>query len=175
MRHFATGVACLLTAGIAWSESAVGSKSFSFERSSVLMSWSEGWSVDESGRKPRTVEFTAPDANAMRTIITEAPSGVPVTNDVQLQNLASYMAEQIAPDSVEKKLEIQPLKGEAKGYYYCATDPKPKPGEYKYLCQGAILLDEFVFQFTLLYNETGKGESKKVLGALGTMRIAKSA
>jgi hypothetical protein len=177
VRYALTGAALLAAAGFAWGETAsTRSKSLTIGDSQVLMQWSADWTIDGSTKDPKTVAFNLPDALAMRTIVSEAPPGPPVTNDTQLQELVTYMSTLIAPQSVEKNLQVQSLAGATvKGRYFCATDPKPKADEYRYLCQGALLVDGLVFTFTVLYNEPGKAESKKVLGALGTMQVAKTA
>jgi hypothetical protein len=177
MRYLVTGAALMVATGFAWSETTpTQSKSLTIGGSNVLMQWSSDWSIDPSSSNSETVAFAAPDAHAMKTLIGKAPPGPPVTNDAQLQELVTYMSGLIAPQTVEKTLQIQSLAGAvAKGRYFCATDPKPKADEYKYLCQGAILVDDRVFTFTVLYNEPGKADSKKVLGALGTMQVARTA
>lgn len=174
MRYLVAGAALMLAAGFAWSETTpTPSKSLTIGGSHVLMQWSSNWMID--AKDPETVAIAAPDAHAMKTLVAKAPPGPPVTNDAQLQELVTYMSGLIAPQTVEKNLKIQPLGGVAKGYFFCGTDPKPRPDEYEYLCQGALLVGDKVFTFTVLYNEPGKADSKKVLEALGTMQVAKTA
>jgi hypothetical protein len=176
MRAAIAGMVMICTAGLASGEPAAAPRSFDIGGSSVALPWSAGWAVDASVKDPKSLEFTATDAHAMRTVISKAPPNAPVHNDTQLQFLVKYMADELAPQSVEKKLEIKPVgNSSGPGYYVCATDPKPKPDEYKYICQGALLLDDGVLTFTLLYNEPGIPESKQVLGALAALEVGKGA
>ena len=176
MRGLVAGILMVCAAGLASGEPAASPKSFDVGGSSVTLPWSAGWAVDASAKDPRTIEFTATDAHAMRTMISKAPPNAPVHNETQLQFLVKYMSDELAPQSVEKKLEIKSVgNSSAPGYYVCATDPKPKPDEYKYICQGALLQNDVVLTFTVLYNEPGIAESKQVLGALAALEIGKGA
>jgi len=176
MRGLVAGVLMICAAGLASGEPVAAPKSFDVGGSSVTLPWSAGWAVDASVKDLKSFEFTAADAQAMRTIVSKAPPNARVHNETQLQFLVKYMADELAPQSVEKKLEIKPVgNSSGPGYYACATDPKPKPDEYKYICQGALLQNDVVLTFTLLYNEPGIAESKQVLGALAALEIGKGA
>ena len=64
---------------------------------------------------------------------------------------AAHAAE---PESVEGKLGIVTMGGgRGPGYYFDATDRAPKPGEFKYMTQGAIAAGGVVCTFTILTSD----------------------
>ena len=64
--------------------------------------------------------------------------------------------------------ELQGTAG--KGFYFCATDRAPKPGEYKYLTQGTIRVGELLVTFTILTND---GQAGVVSGAMMMLKTAR--
>jgi len=64
---------------------------------------------------------------------------------------AAHAAE---PESVEGKLGIVTMGGGlGPGYYFDATDRAPKPGEFKYMTQGAVGAGGVVCTFTILTSD----------------------
>jgi len=64
---------------------------------------------------------------------------------------AAHAAE---PESVEGKLGIVTMGGgRGPGYYFDATDKAPKPGEFKYMTQGAVGAGGVVCTFTILTSD----------------------
>jgi hypothetical protein len=64
---------------------------------------------------------------------------------------AAHAAE---PESVEGNLGIVTMGGgRGPGYYFDATDRAPKPGEFKYMTQGAIATGGVVCTFTILTSD----------------------
>ena len=64
---------------------------------------------------------------------------------------AAHAAE---PESVEGKLNIVTMGGgRGPGYYFDATDRAPKPGEFKYMTQGAVGAGGVVCTFTILTSD----------------------
>jgi hypothetical protein len=71
---------------------------------------------------------------------------------------------------VEKSLPLKALTGPSgSGYYFVATDRAPALGEWKYLTQGIIRVDDIVLAFTILTND---GQEATVTAALGMLRHA---
>ena len=74
----------------------------------------------------------------------------------------------MAKQSVEKTIEVKPLKGSTiVGYYFAATDRgRQKPGEFKFLNQGVVLVETLLVTFTTLTND---GQDAVVTAALSML------
>jgi len=51
-------------------------------------------------------------------------------------------------------------------YYYDLSDRSAQPPEYRYLRQGAVVLDTYVLVFTLLQNQPDTGDTERVMKML---------
>jgi hypothetical protein len=59
--------------------------------------------------------------------------------------------------AVEKDLPVREFRSSSVfGNYFSATDRAPKPGEYKYLTQGAATVQGLAFTFTILSNDDSR-------------------
>ena len=75
----------------------------------------------------------------------------------------------IKSQAVEETLKIVELKGSSgRGYYFSATDKAPKPGEYKFMTQGILLVGELTVTFTILTNDNQKDTVNDALTMLRT-------
>lgn len=73
--------------------------------------------------------------------------------------------------AVEKSISIQDLKGaHADGTYFSATDRTPKPGEFKYMTQGAMSVSGLPVTFTVLTNDDSKSSESVALRMLRAAR-----
>ena len=76
-------------------------------------------------------------------------------------------AQEAGSQAVEKELRAVELQGRSgAGFYFSATDRAPKPGEYKFLTQGSILVGKLVVNFTILTNDGQEAVVKQALEAL---------
>ena len=76
-------------------------------------------------------------------------------------------AQEAGSQAVEKELRVVELQGRSgAGFYFSATDRAPKPGEYKLLTQGSILVGKLVVNFTILTNDGQEAVVKQALDAL---------
>jgi hypothetical protein len=74
---------------------------------------------------------------------------------------------------VEKVISLRELHGGvSRGYYFAATDRAPNPGEFKYLTQGIVHLEDINLAFTILTND---GQDAEVKAALEVLRTASHA
>ncbi|MEK7735071.1 MAG: hypothetical protein AAB329_06480, partial [Pseudomonadota bacterium] len=88
----------------------------------------------------------------------------------ELRQRVEQVVGQIKPRAVWKHIQVIELRGNAGiGYYYAATDKAPKPGEYKYLTQGILRVDNLLVTFTILTND---GQQDVVADALALLRSA---
>jgi hypothetical protein len=90
-----------------------------------------------------------------------------------VQKIVDGAAAEVGPQSVEKTLEVRELKGgEARGYYFAATDPAPGPGEFRHMRQGVAAVGGARVTFTVLYNDGAERDAADAMAAISTMRFA---
>jgi hypothetical protein len=81
----------------------------------------------------------------------------PDINDYLVHRMVQRSADANQPNAVEKPLKLIFLEGlYGRGYYFSATDKAPEKGEYKFLTQGILRIDELAITFTILTNDAKK-------------------
>jgi hypothetical protein len=81
-----------------------------------------------------------------------------------IHDIVAKAADAAGPESVEGKLSIVTMGGgQGPGYYFDATDRAPKPGDFKYMTQGAIGVGKLVCTFTVLTNDKKSVVKNKAL------------
>jgi len=84
-----------------------------------------------------------------------------------IHGMVEQAAQAAAPRSVEGKLGIVTIGGgQGPGYYFDATDRAPKPGEFKYMTQGAVGVGELVCKFIILSDDARSVAKTKALTML---------
>jgi hypothetical protein len=153
-------------------------RSFSVPTHSALQlrlpsSWKETLSQPPGGLPP-TIVFVGPKTTFKLSItVLWSPNGQADFNAPdKLLALVEAFGKQLATSSVEGRATLQELKrGKAvAGYCFTITDKEPKPGEFEYLTQGAVALDELELGFTFLSH---KKESPELMTALEGLLGAK--
>ena len=115
------------------------------------------------------ISIEAKDPGRLHVLLTPLP--LQGKTDRDIQQLVRSTADRIGPQSVEKTLTLQPLLGaEARGYYFKATDPAPKPGEFRLMYQGMMAVGPALVTFTVLFNA---GAEKDAEAALSSLRGAR--
>jgi hypothetical protein len=109
----------------------------------------------------------------MNLLLTPLPGA---KSDDAVRQEVKAAADRVGPDSAEKTLTLLQLRGaETRGYYFKATDPAPKPGEYKFMYQGVIAVGPSLFvTFTVLYNGGAEKDADAALAAVKGLRLAKT-
>ncbi len=106
---------------------------------------------------PPTIVFsskTEPEFQVLFTIIFSPEKSMKTPDISKIKNDTQNLLSVIQSQAVESKIELQELKGKAiSGYYFSATDRAPKPGEFKYITQGTLLIDNLFPVFTILTND----------------------
>jgi hypothetical protein len=106
---------------------------------------------------PRTIRFSSSEGERFEVLFSARWSGrddPAVVEPNFLLSVAAYGAKIAAPQAVEPELEVHSLPtntGEA--YVFSATDKDPKPGDYRYMVQGAVNVQGLVCTFTILTDE----------------------
>lgn len=176
MRHMIVGLALALTALSAHADERV-SKSYPLQNHGTFelkmpASWKDSVDQPRDGLPP-TITFAPKSGADFRVVVTPiwpARPDVKQPTPEELKGLARRFADKMAPQSVEKKLSVKELKGSANtAYYFTATDPAPKPDEYKILNQGVMGVGELRVTFTILTND---GQDDIVKAALAMLTAA---
>lgn len=114
------------------------------------------------GELPPTIVFRAADSSKFQALITpiwHVNSKSAAARARSTKTIVEDSASRAAPSAVERDLPIRALAGSSgKGFYFSATDRNPEPGGYRYLTQGAIVIDDLTVTFTILTN-SGSGDA----------------
>jgi hypothetical protein len=88
-----------------------------------------------------------------------------------VREFVTFSAKQLASNSVEKNLVVETIPREkGNAFYFFATDRAPKKGEYPYLIQGAIGMDDLVVSVSLLFRNKEAEAMDAVLNLFSTAR-----
>lgn len=88
-----------------------------------------------------------------------------------LRRLVEAGAEATKSQSVEKSLPIRNFGARGvQGHYFSATDKAPKPGEFKYMTQGALSVGALAVTFTILSNGHPQAAVEPALRMLSAAR-----
>ena len=135
----------------------------------------EDWkaAVAASADLPPTITFSPSAGRDFEFLVTplwsktadpgfNAPGTVKTFVEEQGRGLLSH--------AVEKQLVVNMLPGGNLGYFYTLTDKAPGPGEYRYMTQGAVAVDDLFVTFTFLSNRRDDAQRSAVLGVLTNAR-----
>jgi hypothetical protein len=173
MRYLVLSFAIVMASPLARAEEAAVRSYPLHEHGAFQVKVPESWkdSVAQPGDGlPPTITF-APKAGApFKILVTPLWSAQldlkrPSADEIKVK--LQRGADEIAKQSVEKTIEVKPLKGSANiGYYFAATDRAPKPGEFKFLNQGIVVVEDLLVTFTILTND---GQDAVVTAALSML------
>lgn len=125
---------------------------------------------------PPTITFTPKAGAPFKILVTPLWSAQPDAKRPTADELKAKVqraADDMAKQAVEKTIEAKPLKGPTNiGYYFTATDRAPKPGEFKFLNQGMMVVADLLVAFTILTND---GQDAVVTTALSMLSEAENA
>ena len=175
IHSFAIAVLCTLLAVPAHAESTVRRYELP-DHGMLALNVPDAWIDNVSqppGRLPPTISFGAKDGAPFAVLITPIWPADPSKRITQakIEEIVHGSATQFAPQSVEGKLEVKPLKGAfGSGYHVFATDKAPKPGEFKFVDQGALTVGALLATFTILTNDGQADIAKEALAMVTTAR-----
>lgn len=127
------------------------------------------------GELPPTILFAPKEGAPFKILVTplwspQSDAKTPTADELKAK--VQEGADEIAPQAVEKTIEVKRLKGSNIGYYFAATDRAPKPGEFKFLNQGILTVKDLLVTFTILTND---GQDATVTAALAMLSEAENA
>jgi hypothetical protein len=122
---------------------------------------------------PPTITFSPSSGAGFQFLITplwSQTSEADFNAPAKVRTFVEQQGRSLLSHAVEKQLVVSPLAGPNPGYFYSLTDRAPGPGEYRYLTQGAVAVDDLLVTFTFLSNRRDEAERNAVLGALAHAR-----
>ena len=133
-----------------------------------------GWRQTEQAGPGPTLSLTPQSGNAFQILVSplvRAGNPMPSTSPEFVRRITQSGADSARAQSVEPSLPLQELRSaNVLGSYFSATDKAPKPGEYKYMTQGALAVQGLVVTFTILSNDGAKPAVEAALGMLKDAR-----
>ena len=121
-------------------------------------------------RLPPTIVFGPASGKPFQILMTTlwpATKGRPPQSRAQLHASVERAAQAVKGQAVERELQVVEFQGRSgPGFYFSATDPAPKPGEYRFMTQGILQVGGLSVTFTILTNEGQAGVVKQALAAL---------
>lgn len=96
-----------------------------------------------------------------------------LSNADSLRHFIKKTGQLLLPRAVETKVTVNSFSSQdVKGFYYTLTDRAVKPGEYLYITQGGINLDnDLLLFFTFLYNKDDKVTMHDLISALKSIQL----
>jgi hypothetical protein len=126
----------------------------------VSASWNDELRQPPDRGVPPTIAFNQDHGAPFEILITPlwpGKSGSVLPKAGELKHKVSETADQLKSQSIEKSVDVKELKkGTLLGYYFTLTDRAPKPGDFKYMTQGMMRVNDLLLVFTVLTND-GQG------------------
>jgi hypothetical protein len=134
----------------------------------------EGWRSSRQAGPIPTVSLAPASGNAFQVLVSPLVSRdgrfAPSSRE-SLRRLVESGADNAKSQSVEQSLPIQSFgSADVQGHYFSATDRAPKPGEFKYMTQGAMSVSGLPVAFTVLSNGSSKATLEPALRMLASAR-----
>jgi len=128
------------------------------DKSTLQLIVPAGWQDEarpKEGNSPASILFTPREGAPFKVSLTPIGVGQPSPAlEAQMRTAVQAAADKVKPQAVEALLMAEEFKGaQGAGYFFSATDAAPKPGEYKYLSEGMLLVGEVVVSFGILTND----------------------
>ncbi len=145
------------------------------EHGFLQMTVPQGWLDEVRERAPQappTIVYRPLAGDAFLVLVTpiwRPRPEVPMPSREALRERVERGIERARPRAVEKEIRVWEFAGASgAGFYYSATDRAPKPGEFTYLTQGMLRVDELIVTFTILSNSEKEALLNQTLGMLKT-------
>jgi hypothetical protein len=123
---------------------------------------------------PPTIEFLPGSGQAFSVQVTVlwSPRGDTSFNaPEELMTAVEHGRDLVKGKSLEADIPIREFSGERlHGLYFDVTDKESKPGEWRYMTQGAAALDDLLLTFTILTNDLNRPEAAITLEMLKSAR-----
>jgi hypothetical protein len=150
-------------------------KTFAVEGGKFVFSFPDAWVLERLPPFDGDLRLKIKPAAGSEFELWISSSPVAVGREADEKSVKKFvleMGEGLAERTVEGKLELHEVGGGALGYYFVVTDKSFKPEEpgFPRLCQGAVVSNNMIIGFNLLFKDE-RGDTCKHL--IATMRGAK--
>lgn len=133
----------------------------------ILLTMPDGWQSKQDEGKTPTLSFGPSTGSAFMVMVSTLvlPDGhIGPTNMAQIRVMLGVHWQQVKGRAVEPALEVEELhSATANGAYFTATDKAPPAGEFKYLTQGEVVVDDVPVSFTILTNDDSRAAAALTL------------
>ena len=147
------------------------------DRGFLALAVPAGWKQEVRQRDttiPPTIIYGPDSGSAFQVLVTPIwpmKEGVPQPTPEAMKSSILRAIEGVKSQAVEKSIDAIELKGKTvHGYYFQVTDRAPKPGEYKYMAQGMVGLEEIRVTFTILTNDGHRAVTDAALAMIRDAR-----
>ena len=129
------------------------------DRGTLVVSVPAGWNeevLQQDKTRPPTIAYRVGGGKDPQVLISPIWPTRPDTPPIGADQVRKYIEQALGAvreQAVEKEIPVIEFKGKAgTGFYFDATDKAPKAGEFRYMRQGMLMLDELLVGFTILSN-----------------------
>jgi hypothetical protein len=123
---------------------------------------------------PLTIIFAPTEGNDFQGLITvlwDTVGESDFNNPEKVRTLVEKDGKKVLPRAVESTIVLKEIRGpQNTGYFYSLTDKAPKPGEFRYITRGEMIVRNLILNVTILHRVK---ESESMREALFMLRQAK--
>jgi hypothetical protein len=123
---------------------------------------------------PLTIIFAPTEGNDFQGLITvlwDTVGESDFNNPEKVRTLVEKDGKKVLPRAVESTIVLKEIRGpQNTGYFYSLTDKAPKPGEFRYITRGEMIVRNLILNVTILHRVK---ESEAVREALFMLRQGK--
>lgn len=136
----------------------------------LMLPLPDGWRTSKQAGSAPTLSFipvSGPSFQVLVSPLVASDGRVAPSSAKAIRSLVESAAGDVKSQAVEKSLPLQELRStDVQGTYFSVTDRAPKPGEFKYMTQGAMSVRGLPVSFTILSNDNSRAVTDVALGML---------
>ena len=137
------------------------------DKSKLELAIPAGW---QDELKEKSIALSPREGAPFQVVLTPVARqkpGASADTAIQMRHNVQQAADKVKPSAMEPYLPVEPVTGApGPGYYFSATDREPKPGEFKYLTRGMLLVGDVVVSFSILTNDKQEKARDQALAML---------
>jgi len=159
MIRFAAAFLAFVFAGAAAAQAAAQKRYPLADHGALVVAVPAGW-IDEVQRNeklPPTISYTLGAGKPQQVIVTpvwRVRADVPPFTKESVRRNVEHAVGAARDQAIEKEIPVVEFAGKSgAGYYFEATDKAPKPGEFRFLRQGMLMVGDMLLAFTILADD----------------------
>ena len=134
----------------------------------------DGWKQERQPDRLPTLSLKPESGDKLQVLVSvliRSDGAIAPADPESLRRLVGSGAQNALSQAVEKSLPLQEFRDvHVQGLYFSATDRAPKPGEFKYMTQGAAAIQGMPVTFTILSNSRPQAAVDSAVRMLKTAR-----